>query len=408
LGYHWKYRFCGWVLFVHIGLCSWAQSTNFIRGIVADAENGASIPGCSVFINSTSRGTVTSKTGEFDLQNVPVGSYELIVSCVGYETYVFSYQSSKLPLNLHITLRRKSTELSTVIVEPYDKNGWEKWGKTFMDNFIGVSENSHHCRIKNTNTLRFRFSRARNKLSVGADDPLIIENNALGYEIRFDLQEFSIDFTKQIIVYFGYPLFSEMTTTRAKLKERWNMNRQKAYLGSVAHFLRTIYLDQFQLAGFQVSRHVMVPNLEKQRVQSILSHYDQKSDTFQLKRDELVKTNSPATLPKDSIRYYRLMLLKPDSYPAFSSLKSAASLLSGIGDPIRKLFFTDTLFVIYSNPKMGAFQQSEICLITPAPVNLESNGHYFPPQEVLTMGYWAREEKVDNELPLDFDLPQTP
>ncbi len=86
-------------------------------------------------------------------------------------------------------MKPKMEELQTVVVEPYEKDGWETWGKFFIENFIGTSQNARSCTIKNYKTLRFRHSKKRNQLTVTADDPLIIENKALGYSIQYQWKD---------------------------------------------------------------------------------------------------------------------------------------------------------------------------------------------------------------------------
>jgi hypothetical protein len=116
-----------------IGLCSssFAQKSNSVKGKVTNAD-GTPIINCSVFINSTSKGTVTNSSGEFELTNISDGKYELIVSSIGYETYVTSFSTNQLPLITNIRLKQKSSDLSTVVVEPFLKDGWETWGKHLL------------------------------------------------------------------------------------------------------------------------------------------------------------------------------------------------------------------------------------------------------------------------------------
>ncbi len=383
---------------------AFAQQNHDIGGKITDATSGSAIGGCSVFINSTSKGTTSSSDGRFELHQVPMGNYELIVSSVGYETYVLPYGAKQMPLHLEIQLKRKSTELSAITIEPYDKNGWQKWGKVFTDNFVGKTMYANECKIKNPEVLRFSFSNRRNRLKVVADDPLIVENKALGYEVKYDLTEFSVDYNTKVVLYLGYPLFVDLGTTNQKRQHRWQANRQQAYLGSLTHFMRCLYLNDLDQEGFQLHRRIQVPNWEKQRVMKVYKPYKPVADTFRVKggSEAMVSTNQPSPYPADSVRYYQWVLLKPDSYPSLVSIHSAAGLVSPIDDNHRDLFFTDTLFIIYANPSLGVFEQSQILLTTPAKVTLEPNGHYYPPTEILTMGYWAESEKIANLLPLDY------
>ncbi|HNU15850.1 MAG TPA: carboxypeptidase-like regulatory domain-containing protein, partial [Chitinophagaceae bacterium] len=102
-----------------------------IKGKVVNASTGAVIPGCSVFIANTSKGTTADGNGYFELSDIPPGKHDLIVSSVGYETSVFSFTDRQLPLQLKIELVVKIKELDNVNLEAYVEEGWDKWGKIF-------------------------------------------------------------------------------------------------------------------------------------------------------------------------------------------------------------------------------------------------------------------------------------
>src|SRR5258708_5559763 len=69
---------------------------NTLTGSVKDAASGKSLPGISVFLNSTSKGTVTRADGTFVLAGIPPGRYQIVVSAIGYETVVIEISSRSL------------------------------------------------------------------------------------------------------------------------------------------------------------------------------------------------------------------------------------------------------------------------------------------------------------------------
>jgi hypothetical protein len=167
-----------------------ADSQKLLKGIVLDAEKNKPVPNASVFLNTTSFGTVTNNEGNFELL-VPGGKYDLIVSSIGYETYNQTINVDNMSDFITVKLKIKSQVLETVVVEPYEKDGWQKWGKLFLESFIGTSANSFNCTIKNKEVLHFRNSKKNNELSAFADEPLIIENKALGYTLKYQLETFN-------------------------------------------------------------------------------------------------------------------------------------------------------------------------------------------------------------------------
>src|SRR5450631_605094 len=101
-----------------------ATTSNTIHGTVTDSANKSPIPGCSVFINGSSKGTTTDLAGIFTLELIPAGEYELVISAIGYETYTLIFSGSKLLRDTRIRLKRRADELTAVTVEPYLKDGW--------------------------------------------------------------------------------------------------------------------------------------------------------------------------------------------------------------------------------------------------------------------------------------------
>ena len=367
------------------------QSGSTLSGKVIDSTNGKPLAGVSVFLNSTSKGTVTKADGTFILPGIPGGRYELIVSAIGYETFITGISSRSLPPPLNIALHTKASELAAFTVEPYLKDGWKKWGKFFIDNFIGTTENASSTTLKNREVLRFHFYKKSNRMSVTAIEPLIIENKALGYDLEYRLEGFTCDFGSNIISYFGYPLFREMTSSDPARMQKWALHRQAAYTGSIMHFMRSLYNDQIRTDGFLVDHEVNAPNLEKRRVKEIYN-------------PALPPTDS---IPIDTLRHYWEVLRQPDLFTRI--VRGPEGLLTLEPDGKKIMFFTGKCTVIYGNGRMGiAYQESAIKLMTGEPIAIEENGTYYPQQEVLTLGNWSKTETMANLLPRDFGMYEVP
>jgi CarboxypepD_reg-like domain len=370
-----------------------AQPSNYIKGKIVNGETGTVISNASVFITNTSKGTVSNNQGEFELTNAPVGTYDLVVSCIGYETQVYTYKASQLPLRLQMQMKPKADELQAVIIEPYEKDGWEKWGKFFTENFIGTSGNAGKCSIKNYKVLHFRNSKKKNTLTVTAAEPLIIENKALGYTIKYQLEGFSYHFKEHTLFYFGYSLFNELNgkTPRAKQLK----NRETAYNGSVMHFMRSLYNNRLSEDGFELTRTIKIANIEKERVKKIYSE-------------------KPAGLSKDSTGYYDRILGQHDSLEVYLH-PTADSLITPADAVTKKIFFDYSLSVMYKKGKEDPaylehthenrfpyYQRSTIFLLNGNAVMIDQLGNYYMPQDLMSYGYWAWSEKISSMLPLDY------
>lgn len=68
-----------------------------LSGKVVDAETGEPLVGANIALRGTVLGRVTNVDGSFRFQNLPVGVYTVVISMVGYETFVAQ--------NVEVTLR---------------------------------------------------------------------------------------------------------------------------------------------------------------------------------------------------------------------------------------------------------------------------------------------------------------
>lgn len=384
-----------------------------IRGRVVNAATGEPLAGTSVFISNTSIGTVTDNTGSFVLNHIPPGRYDLITSSVGYETNVFSFSADQLPLQLKVEMTVKVKELENVIVEPYVEEGWDRWGRVFLENFIGRTPNARHCRIKNESAIRFRYYKRSNRVVAFCDEPVIIENKALGYNLRYQLEDFEVSFKEHSLTFSGYPFFEEIDKDRKNPRKRWSDARDKAYYGSMMHFLRSLYTDSLQKSGFEVRRMVRVPNTEKERVKRVYKDMIGASR----KAGENVVIDFRSNLPSDSSDYYNRVMRQNDYVEIYGKeLLNADSLIVRTQGADKFLFFTDYLYITYKNEKeeqeylvsqgesnrQRFYQRSYIWLVSQTPVVIDINGAYYPPQELFSMAYWGWSEKISDLLPQDY------
>ena len=210
------------IFFTSCFLTSSAQTVLHGRVIAFDTHKPVTL--ANIFLSNSSLGTLTDENGEFTITKFPPGRYDLVVSFIGYETYSVQIESAHLPGSLEIILKPRVIELQEVIVESYDKDGWEKWGNIFLTHFMGTSPFAEQCRLLNKGTLKFRFNKKNNLLRVSADEPLLIENKALGYVLRYNLAHFEYNFTEHIFFYGGYPFFEQMKTNRVGLQKKWIEN----------------------------------------------------------------------------------------------------------------------------------------------------------------------------------------
>ena len=387
-----------------------------IKGIVVNKASSEPIAGGSVFISNTSKGTVTDKLGAFELNDIPVGKYDLVVSSVGYETSVYSFSTEELPLKLRFEMDVRVRELENVTVEASVEEGWDKWGLVFMDNFIGRTPNAEQCRIKNREAIHFRYYRKSNRIIAYSDEPLIIENRSLGYRINYQMENFEVNFSKGSSAFAGYPLFDDMDKNRRTPRSRWQKARDKAYYGSMMHFMRSVFSNSLNADGFDVRRMHREPNLEKQRIKLLARTSNILGSSGSIR---ITTGGSTANQPMDSSEYYQRILGQKDYLDTYGrDILPADSIIAEVQGSFKILYFPDYLYITYKkemeDPSYLAFhrearkpmyQTSYIWLTNGNPIAIDANGSYFPPSEIFSMSYWAWSEKIADLIPADF-LPE--
>lgn len=228
------------------------QHTTFV-GTVSDAETGAPLPGAHVFIAASMIGTTTDTTGHFRLDGVPRGAHRLYVSMLGYapttlDTLVQSAAVDTLTFALTPTVL--ATDGVTVTAER--DADWYKRLNKFERLFIGTSERADHCTLLNPEVLSFE-TRWWGRFEATARAPLLIENRALGYRIRYHLTDFRA--SGGTVRWDGEPYFQPLTPRDSAEAAAWSANRRAAYAGSMRHFLRALRADRLHDEGFIVYRH---------------------------------------------------------------------------------------------------------------------------------------------------------
>jgi CarboxypepD_reg-like domain len=406
-----------WLLLFLCLISSSAFSQQTIKGKVITSLNAVPVPGCSVFISNTSKGTVTDKNGYFELYDIPAGKHELVVSSIGYQTAVYPFSAEQLPLQVKFEVDVKVKELQNVTVEPFTEEGWNKWGKLFTDNFIGSTPNAKHCKIKNENAIRFRYYKKSKRVIAYADEPIVLENSALGYRISYQLEEFEVNFNTRVALFSGYPLFENMNAKRKGQPDKWKHNRDNAYYGSIMHFMRSLYAGSLAQQGFEVRRMVKIPNREKERVKKIYRPVRLMGTSRTTGVTVITKQSSQLiNLPPDSLEYYERILEQDDYKEVYGqNLLTADSLIIRAEGAYKILFFTDYLYITYDNEmeepayllfhgekRKPAFQHSYLTMPNLNLVNIDENGSYSPPQEILTSAYWGWSEKMADFLPVDY------
>jgi hypothetical protein len=339
---------------------------------------------------------------------------------MGYQTFSLSIDTRQLTEPLTIVLKAKVEELENVTIGPGEESTWEKWGKFFLENFIGTMPESQQCFIENSSAIRFRHYPKQKLLRATSQKPLIITNKALGYTITYQLEYFQYDFDSKVVYYLGYPLFREMDPKNERRQKQWTENRKDAYYGSQLHFLRSIYRNIALQEGFEMRKLVKKPNQEKERVKKLMFNSFESNGTLNI---SMSGNAGPVTASgnRDSSSYYQKVLKQPDLTDIlFSPILPGDSVAFQINPHTAGMEFTDYLHITYVKEKehpdyvraqmrqsqKPGFQVSTLKMNEPQTLEIGQQGMVNDPLIVLISGYWGWSDKIATMLPYDYKLPK--
>jgi CarboxypepD_reg-like domain len=232
-----------------------SQSNWQISGKVLERSQNP-VPFANVFINNTSIGTTTDINGEF-LLKIPakIQKIDLVISFVGYTTLKKTIYKKDLKFENFVFTLQGGMELSEVqVIAKHDREWNRKWRK-FKQALLGESDFYNACQILNPEVVRLEYN--KNKILIAtANEPLIIQNNAFGHRIIFQMEKFETDGNQTF--YAGNKFFENIDTNSIELKKKWAKNKKKSYNDSFRNFLVSLAQRKLKENGFEIFKALQV------------------------------------------------------------------------------------------------------------------------------------------------------
>jgi hypothetical protein len=351
-----------------------------LRGNVRDITDNAPIPGINVYVAGTLKGSSTDINGNFEIENLTPGPYEIIFSHVVYKlahakiTVEGDQQFIHIPVKLEPDVMQLK-EVEIIANSDYQKN-WQKGFKIFEREFLGDTQNSKKCTILNPEILDIDYNKKTGELKATATAPLLIRNDALGYKINYILELFEHD--NRVTRLLGISNFEELTIENKSEYKKIIRNRQKSYNGSMAHFLRALTNDKLRKEGFVIDEIDALPN-------AINNSYYEMPAQLHADRDKFAFDNK--------LKFTRyLLVLYTKEYESTSYIMNQVNLsnqknMSSVDD-------------IIGNYNRNSGQISFIKLNLPV-VTINTLGFFNEPLAVTTYGYWSW-ERIADAMPFDY------
>jgi hypothetical protein len=249
------------VVLLPISLSSVFGQTGTIKGRIRDNNTLEPIPYATIYINFTMIGTYSNQSGEFTLENVPLGQHELIVSHAAFQLNQSNIiLKDSIPVFRDIKL--KGQILNEIMVSSKKDNQWKEQLKRFNLLFFGIGPYSKQCKILNPWVLEFKADN-NGSFSAEASVPLNIENLSLGYQLTYQLKQFKTTPTNYTIS--GVVWFQQIVTVDSALIELWDSRRRDVYLGSQRHLFKAIIDNRVIEEGFEMYKDISgVPDIVRQ------------------------------------------------------------------------------------------------------------------------------------------------
>ncbi|MGX5853357.1 carboxypeptidase-like regulatory domain-containing protein [Dyadobacter jiangsuensis] len=362
----------GWLCLLLLGLCTPCRSQQQpwrIAGTVY-GENSQRLPSVAVYINNTSIGTATDKAGNFQL-TVPARhqKVELVASFVGYKPEVKQLQATPgRTANVVFKLDLNNVIREVVVIGKRDKHWNRKW-RIFLNGLLGDSPFARQCKIINPESITLGLDEAGGRVTATSSEPVVIENSALGYRIRFHMSKFESNGKKTFLS--GYKFFESLLAEDSDKQKKQLRNRETAFKDSFRNFL--VLLSRKDLEAGGIEMFVMKTTRE---------FYLTK---IPLEREVTSGNFMPVTA--DSICFF-------DQNKGHFVLHSRYPVLVFQ----RRLFNSASVFSDYP------FKYSQIVLPNFS-CTFTENGWLVAPNGITIHDTWAREGFADM-LPIDYPLPQ--
>lgn len=235
---------------------------NTITGTVLDSLTQERLQYVTVYINGTTKGTVTDADGHFELKDVSYPA-TVVFSFVGYKPQ--AHDIVRNPGHLSIELK-PNIDLPEVVITgkkvkrkdlTYFKSmflGDDRWGRhaTIRNENVIMIENTYYTRKVAVNDIGYEVDEKVSVFNAWASEPLIIDLPLLGYVLYVDLVYFTVEHIggNTLCDMLGYFYYKPYTIGKESKLVSFEKNRRQAYYNSSQHFLRSVYENRLEENGY--------------------------------------------------------------------------------------------------------------------------------------------------------------
>ena len=396
-----------------LGALTSAQAQAALSGVVQDSVTHQPLAFASVFLATTTLGVTTTEQGHFEFPRVPAGTYNVVGSYVGYRLAKQSVTIARVLQQLTLALAPTGNQLGEVVVES-TPNRPEDYQK-FTEQFLGRTAFSEQCHISNPKDVVVFYNDSTKDLTAKSRKFVQVDNEALGYHIKYYGLHFTSNAEDRSISFYGEPVFEEMTPRDERQQRQWAANRAAAYIGSFTHFLKSVYDNRVKAEGYLMQKISVVQNPRFELTDSLRRTWlaQRPNGPFtKAEQDSLNKwdraapvsaTLYPAARPIDSVR--RVSADRQHVYLRFTGELQVVHFGEApdpkYGRPMATLGPSRTPY-----PAPPALREVSRLRLQEREAEIQPNGSLMNPLDVSTGEYWGF-EKIGEFLPLNYVPPTT-
>ncbi|RMD93215.1 MAG: carboxypeptidase-like regulatory domain-containing protein [Calditrichaeota bacterium] len=376
-----------------------SQPSAVISGRVVDAETGEPLASVNVFLAQTTLGDATDRDGRFSIPRIPPGHYQLIVSRIGYEM-------QKVPVHLAAAEHKEFTfklklkilpggEVTVVAKFPKD---WKRNLEIFENTFFGLTDFAKACKLLNPEVLDFKFNPKTGHFEASAEQPVRYINRALGYEVSFILEHYTLDMVNESLYAVvkdrnvvalqnagyrckGILKFKALPAKDEKEAKAWEKNRQTAYFGSFQHFLKSLWAGRLKQQGFEIFE----------------TPFPHAKTEHKIKIRDILHTTSDPGEKMLSFPGYLEVVYKKENDPICERMQRQVLDQMNISDDARQSLFIEKVY------RECAHQVSWIKILNKGNIMINQQGQILTPEADLEFaGYWKWNSLAES-MPINYD-----
>lgn len=337
-----------------------------VSGSVKNALTGEPVAGVHIYLNGSTIGTYSNEKGQYILNPITPGSYQLIFSHVGFQSVQKQLDASTgRDFEIDISLAEQVTELPEIEITSRKKirvnEDTSGLYTVFKKEFLGSSPNADHCEFLNPQVVHFMVS-GTDHFQAFADEPLWVRNESLGYEVAFELVRFEHNegqTSLQVNAHF-YPIEAPLK----RMNRKWERHRMHSYQGSCNHFFRALVDNTLEEEGFELYE---IENMTRISL----------DDLRPVSRDELVSKGQTPFVKKISSKNFLMVV--------YTKGREHQAQPVNPGAPNSDVMTHQKSFVFFKNGSLEVFD----------------NGQVADPADMIISGYWQKGRMADL-VPIDF------